>query len=276
MTVVFREWYQCLANFSQRPESGCCREVEDFPNESGKKDWRIIFDCHFLWWFCLYILWFWSLSKSFKSLQVNVLVISEVTARSVSMKLRRTSVLKRRQQNVKDFKKREHGSFGKNAASTRPEISSVLLSSDTDSSQSDENVIDLTLGSRKRVEDEDETHAFVKSQTNSSGAGQKISLSSSAMAEDTLGKLRVMSNTTVPQVRSSSPLNSERDDVEQSESAMDEFSGEFTVESGPSSPNPDVNTARCRECESLFSKMRRRTPSKTKNRDKSKHLSFEK
>lgn len=230
----------------------------------------------------MYILWFWSLSKSFKSLQVNVLVISEVTARSVSMKLRRTSVLKRRQQNVKGFKKREndrvskHGSFGKNAASSRPEISSVLLSSDTDSSQSDENVIDLTLGSRKRVEDEDEARAFVKSQANSSGAGQKISLSSSAMAEDTLGKLRVMSNTTVPEVRSSSPLNSERDDGEQSESAMDEFSGAFTVESGPSSPNPDVNTARCRECESLFSKMRRRTPSKTKNRDKSKHLSFEK
>ncbi|KAI7795305.1 hypothetical protein IRJ41_014315 [Triplophysa rosa] len=228
MTVVFREWYQYLANFPQRAESGCCREV-------------------------------------------NVLVVSEVTARSVSMKLRRTSVLKRRQQ--KDLKKGEsnrvskHGSIGKKATSTRHEISSVLLSSDTDSCQSDGNIIELTVGNRKRIE-QGETRAIAKSQANSSGMGQKISLASSAMAEDTLGKLRVMSNTTVPEARSSNPLVSEREDVEECESALDEFSAEFIVESGPSSPNLDVNAARCRECKSLFSKMRRQTPSKTKNRDK--------
>lgn len=207
------------------------------------------------------------------------MVVSEVTARSVSMKLRRTSVLKRRQQ--KDLKKGEsnsvskHGSIGKKATSATTETSSVLLSSDTDSCQSDGNIIDLTVGNRKGIE-LGETRAIVKSQSNSSGMCRKISLASSAMAEDTLGKLRGMNNTTVPEARSSYPLVSEREDVEECGPASDEFSAEFTVESGPSSPNLDVNTARCRECERLFSKMRRQTPSKTKNRDKSKHLSFEK
>ncbi|XP_056591066.1 uncharacterized protein si:ch211-227n13.3 [Triplophysa dalaica] len=223
-----KEWYQYLVNFPQRTESGCCREV-------------------------------------------NVLVISEVTARSVSMKLRRTSVLKRRQQT--DLKEGEsnrvsrHGSIGKKATSTRTETSSVLLSSDTDPCQSDGNIIDLTVGNRKGIE-QGETRAIVKSQGNSSGMCQKISLASSAMAEDTLGKLRVMNNTNVPEARSSNPLVSEREDVEECVPALDEFSAEFTVESGPSSPNLDVNTAKCRECERLFSKMRRQTPSKTKNRDK--------
>ncbi|KAA0707572.1 hypothetical protein E1301_Tti014858 [Triplophysa tibetana] len=223
-----KEWYQYLVNFPQRAESGCCREV-------------------------------------------NVLVVSEVTARSVSMKLRRTSVLKRQHQ--KDLRKggsnrvSKHGSIGKKATSTRPETSSVVLSSDNDSCQSDGNIIDLTVGSRKGIE-QGETRTIVKSQANPSGIGLKISLASSAMAEDTLGKLRVISNTTVPEARSSIPLVSEREEVEESGPALDEFSAEFTVESGPSSPNLDVNTPRCRECERLFYKMRRKTPSKTKNRDK--------
>lgn len=204
------------------------------------------------------------------------MVVSEVTTRSVSMKLRQTSVLKRRQQNIKDLRKEKsrNGTFQKNAGSTCTEISSVLLSSDTDSSQSDENVVDLSVGNRRRIEEE-KTHTFVKSQANSSGTGPKISLALSAVAEDTLGKLRLLSNNTKPEARSSSPLESEREDIEECESALDE-SSEYTVQSGPSSPNPDVNTVRCRECESLFSKMKRQTPSKLKNRGKSKHLSLEK
>lgn len=214
---------------------------------------------------------------------MNVLVISEVATRSVFMKLRRASVLKGPQQNVKGFQASKsnrvskHGSSRMNAGSTCSEISSLVLS-DTDSSQSDGNIIDLTVvkdhvrdikepPKRSRggtliqlSEEEEEMPKFMKSQADSSGTVQKISLDPAGMAEDTLGKIRLMSKC------SRSPYEFEGD--EESGSALDKSSAEFSVKSGPSSPNLTVNTARCRNCESLFGKMRRQPSSKTKNRDK--------
>ncbi|XP_055040577.2 uncharacterized protein [Misgurnus anguillicaudatus] len=228
------ECYHYLANFPQRQESGCRREV-------------------------------------------NVLVISEVATRSVFMKLRRSSVLKGPQQNVKGFQASKsntvskHGSSGMNAGSTCSEISSVVLS-DTDCSQSDGNVFDLTVvrdikeppkrsrGGTPNQLIEEEMPKFIKSQADSSRTVQKISLAPAGMAEDTLRLVRLMSK---------GPYEFEGESVEEcGSSALDISSSEFLVKSGPSSPNLTVNTARCRECESLFGKMRRQPPSKTKNRDK--------
>lgn len=216
---------------------------------------------------------------------MNVLVISEVTTKSFFMKQRRATVLKGRQQNLKGFQASKsntvskHGSSRIKAGFTCTEISSVVLS-DTDSSHSDGNIIDLTVvkdhvrdikeppkrsrgGPSNRLSGEDD---MPKSRADSPGTVQKISLAPAAVAEDTLVKVRLMSK------GSGSPYASEGESIEECGSALDESSAELLVKSGPSSPNVSVNMTRCRECESLFAKMRKQPASKTKNRDKSKHL----
>ncbi|XP_051957587.1 uncharacterized protein si:ch211-227n13.3 [Xyrauchen texanus] len=205
------------------------------------------------------------------------------------MKLRRASVQRGRCQQRDDVKFSRagesrrvpmRGTLKKNAASTCSEISTVLLN-DTESSQSDDECIDLTVvGSRKADqgplicdltkrplrksrEGERQPSEFVEPKENSDATVQKISLAPGAMAEDTLGKLRLASNT------SRSPAASHGGSIEECGSALDNSSTDWFVESGPSSPHIAVNTVKyCRECESLFARMRRQPPPKTKSRDK--------
>ncbi|XP_067287155.1 uncharacterized protein si:ch211-227n13.3 isoform X2 [Pseudorasbora parva] len=176
---------------------------------------------------------------------------------SASMKLKRKIALRGRQQ------QREHENVSEN-------ISVVL--SDTNSSQSD-SVEDIHVsvihdmkhpkkksraGASCLLSKEDERLlSIVEPQY---GSIQKISLAPGAMAEDTLGKLRLMANTSEPRPRSS---------VEsRGQSVLDESSTDLTVESGPSSPCHPVDTVRCKECESLFTKMRRQPTPKKKSRDR--------
>ncbi|XP_051528178.1 uncharacterized protein si:ch211-227n13.3 isoform X3 [Myxocyprinus asiaticus] len=92
--------------------------------------------------------------------EVNILVVSEVTTKSVSMKLRRASVQRGRCQqrdDVKFFRAGEsrrvpkRGTLETNAASTCSEISAVLLN-DTGSSQSDDECIDLTVVDSRKAD----------------------------------------------------------------------------------------------------------------------------
>ncbi|KAL1265950.1 hypothetical protein QQF64_003977 [Cirrhinus molitorella] len=186
--------------------------------------------------------------------EVNVLVLSEVTTKSVSMKLRRNTVLRSRrlQQQRPDVKDSES-------------ISVVL--SDTDSSQSDrveeikEHVSVIQgmkrlvrksrAGASRRARKEDEGPISIVEPQH--GAVQKISLAPGAKAEDTLEKLRLRAD--VPEIEN------------EIECVLDESSIDLTVESGPSSPCGTVDTVRCRECERLFNKMRKQPPSIKKSRD---------
>ncbi|XP_051528177.1 uncharacterized protein si:ch211-227n13.3 isoform X2 [Myxocyprinus asiaticus] len=205
------------------------------------------------------------------------------------MKLRRASVQRGRCQqrdDVKFFRAGEsrrvpkRGTLETNAASTCSEISAVLLN-DTGSSQSDDECIDLTVVDsrkadhgplicdltkrplKKRREGERQPSEFIECKENSDVTVQKISLAPGAMAEDTLGKLRLVSNT------SRSPAASRGGSVDECGSALDNSNTDWFVESGPSSPHIAVNTVKfCRECESLFARMRRQPPPKTKSRDK--------
>lgn len=133
--------------------------------------------------------------------QVNILVLTEITTKSVAMKLRRKTGLRGRQQ------QREHEKVY--------ESISVVLN-DTDSSQSNgvEEIKDYVsvihdmkhpikksrAGASYRLSEEDERPlSIVKPQY---GAVQKITLGPGAMAEDTLGKLRLIANTSELKPRS--------------------------------------------------------------------------
>ncbi|XP_039530193.1 uncharacterized protein si:ch211-227n13.3 isoform X1 [Pimephales promelas] len=185
----------------------------------------------------------------------------EEIQKSVSMKLRRKTAQRGRQQ------KREHEKVY--------ESISVVLN-DTDSSQSNsvEEIKDhvsvihemkrpikkCRAGASCRLSEEDERPlSIVKPQY---GAVQKITLAPGAMAEDTLGKLRVMANTSDSGLRPKSSVESRE------ESVLDESSTDLMVASGPSSPCHPVDTIRCKECESLFAQMRRRPTPKEKIRDR--------
>ncbi|XP_016089025.1 uncharacterized protein [Sinocyclocheilus grahami] len=189
--------------------------------------------------------------------QVNILVLSEVTTKSVSMKLRRNTVLRSRRR-----QQREHVKD--------PESICVVLS-DNDSSQSEsvEEIKDHVsvihdmkrpvrksrAGASCRARKEDERLlSLVEPQH---GVVQKISLAPDAMAEDTLEKLRLRANTSETEVESRVEL----------ESVLEESSTDLTVESGPSSPSCPVDTVRCRECRRLFAKMRKQPTPKQKSRD---------
>lgn len=196
---------------------------------------------------------------------MNILGLSEVTIKSVSMKLRRKSVQRARQQ------QQEHVKVSKS-------ISVVL--SDTDSSQSDsvEEIKDHVsvihdmmrpikksrTGASCQFSKEDERPLSIVEPQHVTV--QKISLAPGAVAEDTLGKLRLMANTSDSEPRPRSPVES------RGESVLDESSTDLMVESGPSSPCGPVVTVRCKECESLFAKMRRRPTPKKKSRDRSKNF----
>ncbi|KAK7119237.1 hypothetical protein R3I94_021172 [Phoxinus phoxinus] len=94
------------------------------------------------------------------------------------------------------------------------------------------------------------------------GAVQKIALAPGAMAEDTLGNIRLMANTSDSELWPRSSAESRE------ESVLDKSSSDLMVESGPSSPCHPVDTIRCKECESLFAKMRRQPTPKEKSRDR--------
>lgn len=187
------------------------------------------------------------------------MVLSEITTKSVSMNLRRSTILKGRQQEPKNVK----GS----------ESISVLLS-DTDSSQSEsiEEIIDQVsvIREMKRPVRKYKAAAsrragkkrlsVVESQQDTV---QKISLAVGAMAEDTLEKLRLMSNKCETELRPTSPVHSREELV-----VSDDSSSDHTVNSGPSSPSRPVDNIRCRECERLFTKVRRWPSTNKKSRDK--------
>ncbi|XP_016334338.1 uncharacterized protein LOC107682687, partial [Sinocyclocheilus anshuiensis] len=191
------------------------------------------------------------------SSQVNILVLSEVTTKSVSMKLRRNTVLRSRRR-----QQREH---------VKDSESICVVLSDTDSSQSEsvEEIKDHVsvihdmkrpvrksrAGASCRARKEDERPLSPVEPQH--GAVQKISLAPDAMAEDTLEKLRLRANTSETEVESRVEL----------ESVLDESSTNLTVESGPSSPSCPVDTVRCRECQRLFAKMRKQPTPKQKSRD---------
>ncbi|CAM4731788.1 unnamed protein product [Leuciscus chuanchicus] len=156
----------------------------------------------------------------------------EETKKSVGMKLRHKKALRGRQQ------QREHEKVY--------ESISVVLN-DTDSSQS--NSICRAGASCRSSKEDERPLSIVKPQY---GVVQKIALAPGAMAEDTLRKLRLMANTSDSELRPRS-----------SESSTD-----LMVESGPNSPCHPVDTIRCKECESLFAKMRRQPTPKKKSRDR--------
>ncbi|XP_052425956.1 uncharacterized protein si:ch211-227n13.3 [Carassius gibelio] len=188
--------------------------------------------------------------------EVNILVLREVTTKSVSMKLRRSTVLRRRR-----LQQREH---------VKGSESICVVLSDTDCGQSDsveeiqepvsvirdmKPVRKSRAGSSCRVRTDDERPlAVVEAQH---GTVQKISLAPGAMAEDTLEKLRFRANTSETEIESRAEL----------EAVLDESSTDFTVESGPSSPCRPVHTVRCRECERLYTKMRKQPTPEKKSRD---------
>lgn len=238
---------------------------------------------------------------------MNILVHSEVTIKSVSMKLRRKTPQRGRQQqrghekvsesiavvlsdtdssqsdSVKEISesasmklRHKTAQRGRQQQQEHVKVSeniSVVLS-DTNSSQSD-TVEDINLsvihdmkrpkkksraGASCRLSKEDERLlSIVEPQY---GRVQKISLAPGAMAEDTLGKLRLMANTSDSELKPRRPVES------RGESVLDESSTDLTVESGPSSPCHPVDAVRCKECESLFAKMRRQPTPKKKNRDR--------
>lgn len=195
---------------------------------------------------------------------MNILVLREVniTSKSVSMKLRHSTVVRSRR-----LRQREHVKDSEN-------ISVVL--SDTDSSQSDtvEEIKDHVsvirnvkrpvrksrAGSR-RVRKEDERVLSVVEPEH--GTVQKISLAPCAMAEDTLEKLKLRANT-----------SESKNESESRGEILDESSTDLTVVSGPSSPcHPvDTVTVRCRECEKLFAKMRKQPTPEKKSRDAGKYF----
>lgn len=189
------------------------------------------------------------------------MVLREVTTKSVSMKLRRSTVLRRRR-----LQQREH---------VKGSESICVVLSDTDCGQSDsveeiqepvsvirdmKPVRKSRAGSSCRVRTDDERPlAVVEAQH---GTVQKISLAPGAMAEDTLEKLRFRANTSETEIESRAEL----------EAVLDESSTDFTVESGPSSPCRPVHTVRCRECERLFTKMRKQPTPEKKSRDTGKYF----
>ncbi|KTF76689.1 hypothetical protein cypCar_00016172, partial [Cyprinus carpio] len=185
------------------------------------------------------------------SSQVNILVLSEVTTKSVSMKLRRKTVLRSRrlqqQEHVKD---------------------SVVLS-DTDSSVEDIKDNVSVIRDMKRPVRKSRAGASCRARKEyerqlsdvepQHGAVQKISLAPDAIAEDTLGKLRLRANT--------SETKTEVESRGELESVLEESSTDLMVESGPSSPSCHVYTVRCRECQRLFAKMRKQPTPKQKSKD---------
>ncbi|KAG7327722.1 hypothetical protein KOW79_009328 [Hemibagrus wyckioides] len=90
---------------------------------------------------------------------------------------------------------------------------------------------------------------------------KKISLPLESKAEDSLNTLRLTKDTSGHVRVSESPSKS------CAESLLDGSGSEDSVVSGPSSPSAAQYSLRCRECERLFSKMRRQEPRK-KKRDK--------
>ncbi|XP_042589840.1 uncharacterized protein LOC109054539 isoform X1 [Cyprinus carpio] len=191
--------------------------------------------------------------------EVNILVLREVTTKSVSMKLRRRTVLRSRR-----LRQREH-------VKDSESISVVLRDADSSQSDSVEEIKDQVsvlrdmerpvrksrAGSSCRVRKEGERPlSDVEAQP---GTVQKISLAPGAMAEDTLEKLRFRANTSKTKIEIESRA--------ELESILDESSTDFTVESGPSSPCRPLNTVRCRECERLFAKMRKHPTPEKKSRD---------
>lgn len=198
------------------------------------------------------------------SSQVNILVLREVTTKSVSMKLRRRTVLRSRR-----LRQREH-------VKDSESISVVLRDADSSQSDSVEEIKDQVsvlrdmerpvrksrAGSSCRVRKEGERPlSDVEAQP---GTVQKISLAPGAMAEDTLEKLRFRANTSKTKIEIESRA--------ELESILDESSTDFTVESGPSSPCRPLNTVRCRECERLFAKMRKHPTPEKKSRDTGKYF----
>ncbi|XP_056323874.1 uncharacterized protein si:ch211-227n13.3 [Danio aesculapii] len=191
--------------------------------------------------------------------EVNILVLSEITTKSVSMNLRRSTILKGRQQEPKNVKGSE---------------SITVLLSDTDSSKSEsiEEIIDQVSVVRDMKQPVRKYKAaasrrackkrlsVVESQHDSV---QKISLAVGAMAEDTLEELRLMSNKCETELRPTSPVHSREELV-----VSDDSSSDHTVNSGPSSPSRPVDNIRCRECERLFTKVRRWPSPNKKRRDK--------
>lgn len=85
-------------------------------------------------------------------------------------------------------------------------------------------------------------------------------------ADDTLKTLRLTKNTSGRTQGSDSPPESCAD------GPLDGSGSEDSVVSGPSSPSAAHHSLRCRECERLFSRMRRQEPLRKKQRDKSKHF----
>lgn len=198
------------------------------------------------------------------SSQVNILVLREVTTKSVSMKLRRRTVLRSRR-----LRQREH-------VKDSESISVVLRDADSSQSDSVEEIKDQVsvlrdmerpvrksrAGSSCRVRKEGERPLSVGEAQ--PGTVQKISLAPGAMAEDTLEKLRFRANTSKTKIEIESRA--------ELESILDESSTDFTVESGPSSPCRPLNTVRCRECERLFAKMRKHPTPEKKSRDTGKYF----
>lgn len=177
------------------------------------------------------------------------------------MNLRRSTTLKVRQQKPKNVK--------------GPESISVLLS-DPDSSQSEsiDEIIDQVSVIRdikrpvRKYKAAASRRAGKKSLSvveSQHETVQKISLAVGAMAEDTLEKLRLISSKCETELRRTSPVHSQEELVVSDDSGTD-----HTVNSGPSSPSRPVDNIRCRECERLFTKVRKWPSPKKKSRDKSK------
>ncbi|TRY98866.1 hypothetical protein DNTS_030257 [Danionella cerebrum] len=185
---------------------------------------------------CLFVLLVCFFYSFFFFLQQNMLLVTEQITKTVVIKLQRSTVLKSGRQKSQNVQEAE-----------------IICLSDLDTSQSD------------RVH-ELEDHASEKSSTFVKGIEaepvQKVSLGPGAMAEDTLGNLRFITNV------SESSLESQEDLM------LDGSSADLTATSGPSSPhNPAYDDVRCTKCERLFAKIsskviKSQESPKKKSRDK--------
>ena len=101
---------------------------------------------------------------------------------------------------------------------------------------------------------------------------RKISLPPKSMAEDTLQTLRLKKDSPGQKLISCSPFKSHTESHVCFDNQLDTTISEDSVTSGPSSPHTALTSLRCKECNKLFTKIRRLGPPRTKKRDKSKHF----
>lgn len=129
--------------------------------------------------------------------------------------------------------------------------------------QSQQDVVLLSSGEEGQIRPLE----LVKYRRNSEDPVGKVFLPLQSLAEDTLETLRLKNKASGRNLVSDSVGMSLIERRDSWDSQSDETNAEGSVVSGPSSPHSVLSSLRCRDCRTLFTKIRRQGPPKTRKRD---------